>query len=95
MQTYVILRRDGWRDGADLEAAAARSTAEGDKMPDDVRWIRSYVLDEPSGRVGTVCIYQAVDEAALRRHAEAADLPIDEVVRVADTVIVRDDPVAV
>jgi hypothetical protein len=95
METYVILRREGWRDGAELEAAGARSTAEGDKMPDEVRWIRSYVLDEPSGRVGTVCIYQATDEDALRRHAEAAGLPIDEVVRVADTVVVRDDPVAV
>ncbi|MDX6727589.1 MAG: hypothetical protein QOK49_2394 [Baekduia sp.] len=95
METFVILRRDGWRDGPELEAAAARSTTEGDKMPDEVRWIRSYVLDEPSGRVGTVCIYQATDEDALRRHAEAADLPIDEVIRVADTVIVRDDPVAV
>jgi hypothetical protein len=95
METFVILRREGWRDGPELEAAAARSTAEGEKMPDEVRWIRSYVLDEPSGRVGTVCIYQATDEDALRRHAEAADLPIDEVIRVADTVIVRDDPVAV
>lgn len=95
METFVILRRDGWRDGPELEAAAARSTTEGDKMPDEVRWIRSYVLDEPSGRVGTVCIYQATDEDALRRHAAAADLPIDEVIRVADTVIVRDDPVAV
>jgi hypothetical protein len=93
VETYVIMRRDGWRDGAELEEAAARSTAEGDKMPDDVRWIRSYVLEEPSGRVGTVCIYQATDEEALRRHADAADLPIDEVVRVADTVVVRDDPV--
>jgi hypothetical protein len=95
METFVILRREGWRDGPELEAAAARSTAEGEKMPDEVRWIRSYVLDEPSGRVGTVCIYQATDEDALRRHAEAADLPIDEVIRVADTVIIREDPVAV
>jgi hypothetical protein len=95
LETFVILRRDGWRDGPELEAAAARSTAEGDKTPDEVRWIRSYVLEEPSGRVGTVCIYQATDEDALRRHAEAADLPIDEVIRVADTVVVRDDPVAV
>jgi len=95
METFVILRRDGWRDGPELEEAAARSTAEGDKMPDDVRWIRSYVLAEPSGRVGTVCIYQATDEDAIRRHAEAADLPVDEIVRVADTVIVREDPVAV
>ena len=48
MDTYVILRRDGWRSAADLEAAAARSTAEGERMPDDIRWIRSYVLSEPA-----------------------------------------------
>ena len=41
MQTYVILRRHGWATAADLEAAAARSTAEGEEMADDVRWIRS------------------------------------------------------
>jgi hypothetical protein len=95
VKTYVILRRDGWADGPELEAAAARSTAEGDRMGEDVRWIRSYVLAEPSGRVGTVCIYQATDDEAIRRHAAAADLPVDEIIPVADTVIVREDPVAV
>jgi hypothetical protein len=94
METYVILRRNGWRTAAELEEAAARSTAEGEKMPDDVRWIRSYVLSEPgNGGVGTVCIYQASSPEAIRRHAAAADLPVDEIVQVADTVIVRPDPV--
>ena len=91
MDTYVILRRSGWRTPEELEEAAARSTAEGEKTPDDVRWIRSYVLDEQAGEVGTVCIYQASSPEAIRAHAEAADLPVDEIVRVADTVIVRED----
>ena len=55
MQTYVILRRNGWAAPADLQQAAARSTAQGDAMPDDIRWIRSYVLEESDGSVGTVC----------------------------------------
>jgi hypothetical protein len=93
METYVILRRNGWRTADDLKAAAERSTAEGEKMPDDVRWIRSYVLAEPDGSVGTVCIYQASSPEAIRRHAERADLPVDEIVPVADTVLVRPDPV--
>ena len=94
MDTYVILRRSGWRSGDELEAAAARSTAEGDKTPDDIRWIRSYVLAEPGGGgLGTVCIYQASSPEAIRRHAADADLPVDEIVQVADTVIVRPDPV--
>ena len=93
MKTYAILRRHGWHTGADLEEAAARSTAEGDRMSDDVRWIRSYVLAETDGSVGTVCIYQATSPEAIRRHAAAAELPVDEIVEVADTVVVREDPV--
>ena len=93
METYVILRRDGWRTAEDLQAAAERSAAEGDKTPDDIRWIRSYVLAEPTGTVGTVCIYQASSPEAIRDHANRAGLPVDEIVAVADTVIVRPDPV--
>ena len=93
MQTYVILRRGAWKTGEDLKAAAALSTRVGDEeMPDQVRWIRSYVLDEEDGTLGTVCIYQAVDEDAIMEHAQRAELPADEVIAVADTVIVRDDP---
>src|ERR1700712_1296580 len=93
MNLYVILRRNGWRSTEDLQAAAARSTrgGEGD-MPHDVRWIRSYVLDEGAGAVGTVCLYEATGPEAIRRHAQLADLPVDEIIAVADTVIVRPDP---
>lgn len=93
MQTYVILRRKGWKTAADLQEAAERSTAEGERMADEVRWIRSYVLEEKDGEVGTVCIYQATSPEAIRRHAENADLPADEIIEVADTVLVRPDPV--
>ena len=95
MQTYVILRRNGWRSPADLEQAAGRSARTADEqMPDDIRWIRSYVLEEGGGSVGTVCIYQASSPEAIREHAKLADLPVDEIIAVADTVIVRPDPVA-
>jgi hypothetical protein len=93
MQTYVILRRSGWRSGSDLEAAAERSRQVGDEeMSDDIRWIRSYVLEEGGGSVGTVCIYQASSPEAIRDHASRADLPVDEIIPVADTVKVRPDP---
>jgi hypothetical protein len=93
MNLYVILRRSGWASPAELEEAAARSTRVGNEdMPDDVRWIRSYVLDEGAGTVGTVCIYEATSPEALRRHASLADLPADEIIPVADTVLVRPDP---
>jgi Nickel responsive protein SCO4226-like len=95
MQTYVILRRNGWKSPADLEQAAGRSARTADeKMPDDIRWIRSYVLEEGGGSVGTVCVYQASSAEAIREHAKLADLPVDEIIAVADTVIVRPDPVA-
>jgi hypothetical protein len=92
MDLYVILRRNGWPSGEDLEAAAARSTTEGDKDDSGVRWIRSYVLQEEAGGLGTVCIYEAESPEAIRAHAQAADLPADEIIPVADTVIVRPDP---
>jgi hypothetical protein len=93
MNQYAILRRSGWRSGGDLEQAAARSTQVGDEeMSADIRWIRSYVLDEGAGTVGTVCIYEASSPDAIREHAKRADLPVDEIIPIADTVIVREDP---
>jgi Nickel responsive protein SCO4226-like len=93
MDLYAILRRNGWQTADDLREAAARSTAVGERMPDEVRWIRSYVTAEPDGSVGTICIYQAATPEAIREHAQRADLPVDEIVKVAETVIVRPDPV--
>ena len=93
MELYAILRRSGWRSGAELEEAAGRSTKVGnEEMPDDVRWIRSYVLAEGNGSVGTVCIYEASSPEAIRKHAQRAELPVDEIIPIADTVIVRPDP---
>jgi thiamine biosynthesis protein ThiC len=93
MNTYAILRRRGWRTAEDLQEAGERSRRIGDEqMSEDIRWIRSYVLAEEDGSVGTVCIYQATSPQAVREHAEAADLPVDEIIPIADTVIVREDP---
>jgi hypothetical protein len=95
MQQYAILRRSGWKSPADLQEAAARSTRVGDEeMSSDIRWIRSYVLDEGAGSVGTVCIYEASSPEAIREHASRADLPVDEIIAIADTVVVRPDPQA-
>jgi hypothetical protein len=94
MDLYVIVRRNGWATADDLGVAAKRSSTEGDKDGSGVRWIRSYVVTEESGEVGTFCIYEAESPEAIRAHAAAADLPVDEIVPVADTVIVRPDPVA-
>ena len=95
MQLYAIVRRNGWASAEDLGEAAKRSTAEGDKPGSGVRWIRSYVLAEESGELGTFCVYEADGPEAIRAHADASDLPVDEIIPVADTVIVRPDPAPV
>jgi len=93
METYVILRRGAWSSAEELEQAAARSSKVGEEeMSEDIRWIRSYVLSEPDGRVGTVCIYQASSPQAIREHAARAQLAADEIIPVADTVVIRPDP---
>jgi hypothetical protein len=92
---YVIRRPSGWTTPEELEAAAARSTGVGNEMFTDVRWIRSYVVEEEDGSLGTVCIYQASSDQKIREHAQRADLPATEIYPVADTVVVRPDPEAV
>jgi uncharacterized protein DUF4242 len=93
MKTYVIRRQRAWQSPEELEATATRSkqVAE-DDFPEDIAWIRSYVISEPGGSLGTVCIYQASDEEAVRRHAQRVDMPADEILEVADTVVIRPDP---
>jgi hypothetical protein len=94
MDLYVIRRRDAWADAQELEAAAARSRDEGDKPGSGVRWIRSYVIAEESGRLGTLCVYEADGPDAILAHAEAVGMPANEITPVVDTVVVRPDPVA-
>jgi Protein of unknown function (DUF4242) len=93
MQTYVIRRPSEWRSAQSLEAAAARSAKVGDEeMSDDIRWIRSYVVREEDGTLGTFCIYQASSPEKIREHADRAGLPATTIHEVVDTVLVRDDP---
>ena len=95
MQLYTIRRRNAWKDAAELEATAARSRVEGDKDGSGVRWIRSYVLAEEDGSLGTLCVYEAESPEAITSHAQRTGMPADEIVAVGDTVIVRPDPAPV
>jgi hypothetical protein len=94
MSTYAILRRNGWDTEDELKDAAELSTREGERMIEEVTWIRSYVLAEADGSLGTICIYEASTPEAVRKHAERAGLPVDEIVGVADLVVVRPDTAA-
>jgi hypothetical protein len=93
MKTYVIRRESAWQNADELGAAAERSKqVAADDFPDDIRWIRSYVIGEPGGSLGTVCIYQASSIEAVREHAGRVGMPADEVLEVVDTVVIRPDP---
>jgi Protein of unknown function (DUF4242) len=93
MDTYVIRRRNGWKTPEELQEAAEESRRVGDEeMSDDIRWIRSYVVNEDDGALGTLCIYQASSPEAIRDHAGRVGMPADEITLVADTVLVRPDP---
>ncbi len=52
-------------------------------------------MHEPDGTLGTVCIYQASSPEKIREHADRSDMPATEILEVADTVLIRPDPVAV
>ena len=93
MDLYVIRRPSAWANLQELEAAGAKSAKIGnDEMADRVRWIRSYVVKEPDGRIGTFCIYQAKDPESIREHARRVGMPGDQIFPVVTTVVVRDDP---
>ena len=95
MDLYVIRRPDAWANLQELEAAGAKSAEIGDgEMRDRVRWIRSYVVEEPDGRIGTFCVYQARDPESIREHARRVGMPGDRISPVVTTVVVRDDPAA-
>ena len=94
MQLYVIRRPSAWANLEELEAAGAKSARIGnEEMPHKVRWIRSYVVNGPDGRIGTFCIYQATDGNAIQEHARRVGMPGDDFYPVATSVIVRPDPV--
>jgi sporulation protein YlmC with PRC-barrel domain len=93
MNTYAIRREKAWPSADDLGKTAERSKeVAAEEFPDDIAWIRSYVIAEEGGTLGTICIYQASGVDAVRDHAERVGMPADEVLEIVDTVIVRPDP---
>ncbi len=94
MATYAIRRKNAWGSQEEVERIAARAKQVADEeFPTDVRWIRSYVIAEEDGTLGSVCIYQAVSEVAIGQHSHRVGMPADEIWTVADTVVIRPDPV--
>jgi DNA-binding CsgD family transcriptional regulator len=90
LKSYVILRRRGWPSLNALHTSAKRSL-EVSTLMGDVRWVRSYVLAEPDGQVGTVCHYRASGPEAIREHAKRVEIPVDDIVEVAELVVLLPD----
>jgi hypothetical protein len=93
MDLYVIRRASAWANLQEPEAAGAKSAKIGnEEMSDRVRWIRSYVVKEPDGRFGSVCIYEARDPESIRVHARRVGMPGDQIFPVVKTIVIREDP---
>src|SRR5439155_10875078 len=92
MNTYAIRRKQAWQSPSEVEGVAERSGKGADSdFPEEIRWIRSYVIAEKDGTLGSICIYQATDHDAIRRHAQRVGMPADEILDVADLVVIRQD----
>ena len=89
----MILRRRGWPSLDALHTSAKRSL-EVSTLMGDVSWVRSYVLNEPDGQVGTVCHYRASGPEVIRDHAQRVGIPVDDIVEVAELVVLQPDSVA-
>ena len=93
MNLYAIRRRNAWESPEELEKVGAKSKEVGEtEFTDDIAWIRTYVVKDEDGTLGSICIYQATGVDKVREHAKRVGMPADEVTEVADTVIVRPDP---
>jgi hypothetical protein len=85
MPKFVIERQipgAGQFTPADLKAISQKSCGVLGSMGPQIQWIQSYVTGD---RI--YCVYQAPDEATVRRHAELGGFPanrIDRVVTVID-----------
>ncbi len=93
MDLYAIRRPNAWANMQEVEAIGAKSAKVGnEEMADRVRWIRSYVVKEPNGTYGSICIYQARDPESIREHARRVGMPGDLISPIVKTILIRDDP---
>jgi hypothetical protein len=80
MPKFVIERQipgAGKFTASDLKAISQKSCGVLGSMGPQIQWIHSYVTDD---RI--YCVYQAPDEATVRKHAELGGFPANSVERV-------------
>ena len=89
---YLVPRTRAWQTEEELAATADCLPAVNETLSDDIRWIRSYVVQEEDGSFSGYCVYEASGPDALRRHGEAMKLPTDAIKPVVSTIVVSGDP---
>lgn len=91
MDFYVIRRPSAWRNQEELKAAKAKFAEVAEEMSGRLRWIRSYVVDEADGRLGSFSIYQAQDADSIRELTRRVGMPAAEFYRVNSNLIANED----
>jgi hypothetical protein len=92
MMVYLIRRRNFWQTPAEFERSVPVLRFVGEEeLADDVKWLRTYAVKESDGTLGALCLYQAVDAAALRQHAVRAGIPADEIIPVVGHIVFREE----
>lgn len=81
MARYLIERTfpDGLQLPTGSDGAAVRRHLVANNDTEQVSWIRSFVSAD---RTKTYCIYDGSSPEAIRRAAQASDLPVDSIVEV-------------
>ena len=80
MRRFVIERdlpEVGSAAREELKAAAQKSNAALKEVGPEIQWIESYVADDK-----TFCVYLAVDEELIHRHAEMSGFPASKVTEI-------------
>ena len=92
MTLYLVPRTRAWLTEEELAAATDCLPAVNEALSDDIRWIRSYVVQEADGTFSGYCVYEASSPDALRHHADALGLPTDAIKPVVATIVASPDP---
>ena len=92
MTLYLVPRTRAWLTEEELAAATDCLPAVNAVLSDDIRWVRSYIVQEADGTFSAYCVYEASSPEVLRDHADALGLPTDAIKPVVSTIVASADP---
>ncbi len=91
MPLYLVPRTRAWLTEEEL-AAMTDCLQAVDAVDPEIRWIRSYIVQEDDGAFSGYCVYEASGPDALLRHAASMKLPTDAIKPVVSTLVAAPDP---